>query len=243
MTNKFQKISDRIYYLPAMEETDRPVLGYIKGEKYSLMVDAGNSSDHVDLFNNALMEIAMPSPDYVAITHWHWDHTFGMCAVTGKTIAGNLTNEQLKKVSLWEWTDKAMSERLISGEDIEFCDTHLRIEYPNRDKILVKTADLVFNEYLRIDLGGITCELFHIGGPHSDDSVVVYIPEEKVLFLGDADGGDYYHNHGKYNKSKLENLLYFIKTTEFNICVAGHDTAQPKAEVIQYLEEELRNLL
>ena len=49
-----QKISNRIFYLPSMEETDRPVLGYIKGDRYSLMVDAGNSPKHVSLYNAAL---------------------------------------------------------------------------------------------------------------------------------------------------------------------------------------------
>ncbi len=47
---KLMMISDRIYYLPSEERTDRPVLGYIKGDKYSLVVDAGNSADHVQEF-------------------------------------------------------------------------------------------------------------------------------------------------------------------------------------------------
>ena len=98
---KLQKTSDRIYYLSAYSETDRPVLGYIRGDRYSLMVDAGNSSNHVDLFNRELTELGLPLPDYVAITHWHWDHTFGMSAVTGKTIANKITNEQLKVVKGW----------------------------------------------------------------------------------------------------------------------------------------------
>ena len=38
-----KKISECIYYLPPDSETDRPVLGYIRGDRYSLMVDAGNS--------------------------------------------------------------------------------------------------------------------------------------------------------------------------------------------------------
>ncbi|MGO1369199.1 hypothetical protein [Senegalia sp. (in: firmicutes)] len=36
-------ISHRVYYLPHEEETDRPVLGYVKGDKYTLAIDAENS--------------------------------------------------------------------------------------------------------------------------------------------------------------------------------------------------------
>ena len=37
---ELKQISERIYFMPAEPITDRPVLGYIKGDKYSLMIDA-----------------------------------------------------------------------------------------------------------------------------------------------------------------------------------------------------------
>ena len=62
------KISDRVYYLPAEERTDRPVLGYIRGDKYSLAVDAGNSSVHVEKFYRQLIELDLRLPDFTVIT-------------------------------------------------------------------------------------------------------------------------------------------------------------------------------
>lgn len=233
------KLSDRIYYLPCSSETDRPNLGYVRGDRYSLMVDAGNSAGHAALYRQCLDELGLPAPDYVAITHWHWDHTFAMHAVPGITIAGRLTNEQLSKVMTWEWTDEAMQSRLCSGEDIAFCDTHIRLEYPDRNMIKVKTADIEFDQQLTLDLGSITAQLIHIGGPHSEDSVVIYIPEEKVLFLGDSDGGDFYHMGGKYDKEKLNTFLQFLKGLDFMICIDGHDTPATKEELLAYMEEEL----
>jgi glyoxylase-like metal-dependent hydrolase (beta-lactamase superfamily II) len=203
------------------------------------MVDAGNSAKHADLFLTSLKEYGLPTPDYVAITHWHWDHTFGMHAVGASSIASQLTNKQLDAVSSWNWDDTSMSERLTTGEDIEFCDTHIRIEYPDRGSIVVKTADLVFDKHLHIDLGGITCELLHIGGPHSEDSVVVYLPEERIIFLGDASGGDFYHNQGKYGKDKLLGFINFIQETDFTTCVEGHDEPITKEQLLQYMLEEL----
>jgi len=72
------KVTEKIYYLVNEKETDRPVLGYIKGDKYSLMVDAGNSKNHVEKFNSSVEKLNLRLPDYVAITHWHWDHSYGM---------------------------------------------------------------------------------------------------------------------------------------------------------------------
>ena len=53
-------------------------------------------------------------------------------------------------------------------------------------------AFIEFQKELKIDLGGITVTLLHISGPHSRDSIVLYVPSEKVLFLGDSHGKDLY---------------------------------------------------
>lgn len=52
------------------------MLGYIRGERYSLAVDAGNSRRHVEKFYAALDAAELRRPDFTVLTHWHWDHTF-----------------------------------------------------------------------------------------------------------------------------------------------------------------------
>ena len=239
---ELKKISDRIYYLPAEEETDRPVLGYIKGDKYSLAIDAGNSSKHVEKFYSELNNANLKLPDYTVITHWHWDHTFGMHSVVGKTIAGQLTNNKLKEVAAWQWSDADMKNRLETGKDIEMCDRCIKVEYPNRQEIKVTSADIEFNGSLKINLGGIYCELTEIQAPHSEDSVLVYVPQEKTVFVGDADCEDYYDNNGRYDKDKLESFISLIKERDFNTYVLGHDEPQTKDEAITYLINELKKL-
>ncbi len=242
MTNLLHKLSDRVYYLPFTEETDRPNLGYIRGDRYSLMVDAGNSKKHTMLFLSQLGEHTLPYPDYIALTHWHWDHTFGLHAIHAKSIASKLTNRQLAKVKTWGWDNPSMSNRLVTGEDIEFCDRCIRIEYTNPEDIIVKTADITFENKLLLDLGGISCELIPIVNPHSDDSVAVYLPEEKIIFMGDASGGDFYHNQGRYDKNKLLSFIEFIKETDFDTCVEGHDNPISKDQLLVYMMEELSKL-
>ena len=233
------RISDRIYYLPAESETDRPCLGYVRGNNFSLAVDAGNSLSHVTKFYDALKEAALPPPDFTAITHWHWDHTFGMHAVSGRTVCGHATNEKLKTVSAWGWSDREMKERIASGAHIESCDRHIRQEFPDRDKIRVVTADIEFTGSLVLDLGGIHCELREIVSPHTDDSVLAFIPEARTVFVGDAICRDYYRNGGYYDRQKLENLIGTLRGIDFDILMLGHGEPQAKKEIIAYLEDEL----
>lgn len=239
---ELQKLSNRIYYLPHEEETDRPVLGYINGDKYSVAIDAGNSSKHVEKFYNELRNANLRLPDYTVITHWHWDHTFGMHAVAGKTISGHLTNEKLKEVSTWQWTDSDMKERLETGKDIEMCDKCIKLEYLNRENIKVITSNIEFSGSLKINLGGIYCDIMEIEAPHSEDSVLIYVPEEETIFVGDADCEDHYNNHGKYDKNKLEKYIELIRTLDFTNYVLGHDKPESREEVINYLRSELKKI-
>jgi len=231
------KLTDRIYYMPHSEETDRPILGYIRGDKFTLMVDSGNSQKHVELFTDDILELEMPYPDFVAITHSHWDHTYGMSSLKATSIACNKTNEYLENMLNWEWTDEAMKKRLVTGEDIEFCDTMIRREYPNLSEIQVKTADIEFNEILKIDLGGITCELMRLESSHADDCVVVYVPEEKIIFIGDIISEDFHHGESKYYKEKLESLINNFKAIDFNIALFGHMEPFSKQELLTWLDE------
>jgi glyoxylase-like metal-dependent hydrolase (beta-lactamase superfamily II) len=237
-----KKITDRIYYLPSEERTDRPVLGYIKGDKYALAVDAGNSAGHVEKFYRQLKEMGLRLPDFTVITHWHWDHSFGMHAVSGQTVAGHLTNSRLGEIQKWEWTDAAMKRRLQTGEDLEICDRCIRLEYPGLDKIRVVASGLEFTGGVNIDLGGIHCEIREFADTHSGDAVLVHVPEERVLFLGDADCGDYHQLGGKYDKVKLKNMIGMLEKMDANIFMAGHDIPQTKMEVIGYLKDELDKL-
>ena len=48
------RLSERVWYSMYEEERDRPCLGYIKGDRWSLAVDAGHSAAHVREFYEAL---------------------------------------------------------------------------------------------------------------------------------------------------------------------------------------------
>jgi len=99
-----------------------------------------------------------------------------------------------------------------------------------------------FSGSLKFDLGRIYCEITEIEAPHSEDSVLIYVPEEKVVFIGDADCEDHYDNKGHYDKDKLESFISLIKEIDFNTYILGHDEPEMKEEVILYLMDELKKL-
>ena len=61
------RLTDRIYYLEHEPETDRPMLAYIRGDKWSLAIDAGYSSSHVADFYRAIEAEHLKKPDFTVI--------------------------------------------------------------------------------------------------------------------------------------------------------------------------------
>ncbi|MGN0370509.1 MAG: MBL fold metallo-hydrolase [Butyrivibrio sp.] len=233
---KLVKVTDRIYYLQGNEETDRPFLYYIKGIDYSVAIDAGQSKQHVEQFYQAIAEEGFPYPRYTVITHWHWDHTFGIAYIKGETIANELTKQKLMKVSEWEWTQTAMEQREKDGEDIAFCNDCIKKEYPNLSDITVKSVDIGISQMQELDLGDIHVQLYPIDSIHSRDALLIYVPEEKALFVGDADCADCYEN-GKVDMDKLESYIQFVGGFEFDYYLMGHDYPDNKDGVMKYLKE------
>lgn len=248
----FNKFSDRIYIQPPEHFTDRPNVGLIVGDRYTLMFEAGNSAANVELLKSRLQVQQLPQPDFVAVSHWHWDHSFGMHMWDVPTIAGKKTNDQLLKVAGWTWDDAAMDSRVETGEDIVFCNEMIKREYPDRSQIKVVGADIVFDGRMTMDLGGVVCQFIHAKGPHSDDAVICYIPEEKFVFLGDSNGKDLYgkpwhfdieheedfmEETGKipYDEDLVKEYLALLDTLDFTHCVGGHADIMTKEELYSAL--------
>ncbi|MGL4388027.1 MAG: MBL fold metallo-hydrolase [Brevinema sp.] len=234
-----EQLSDKVFYLPHNSHLDRPTLGYIRGNHFSVMIDCGNSKSHLELFIKGVKERNLPYPKFAIISHWHWDHTFGMHAFNGSIIANNKTANRLSKMKQWIWSDKAMKERLSSGEEIEFCDRYIRLEYPDLSQIQITTPDIIFEDHLTVDLGGIHCEIKLVAWPHAVDSNLIYIPDERIYFVGDADSEDFYHNNGKYEETSLQQIINFWKEQDFSWHIHGHIKPQTKKEVLEWLHGEL----
>ena len=180
-----QRLSENIVYLPDDPTTDRPILAAISGANRTLMIDAGASPAHVALFHCECERQQIPRADFAVITHWHWDHSFGMSALAMPVIAHVETRNHLQRMLAYAWTDEAVDRRVQEGIEIPFCAVMIKKEYANRDEIVITLPDLVFEIRLVLDLGGLHCVVEHVGGDHSNDSLIIFVEEERTLFLGD----------------------------------------------------------
>ena len=244
----FNKYSEHVYYRLPQHFSDRPTIGFIKGNKYSILFEAGSSPKHVLEIKEELKEAQLGMPSYVALSHWHWDHSFGLCAWDVISIAGRNTNKHLRRLQNEEWNEQAILDRVKQKKEIAFCYEMMKREYEgNFESIKVVPADIEFDNELTIDLGGVHCSLIKVGGPHSLDSVICYIPEDRFVFLGDSNGKNLYLldwkfdiNHENelvstlaslpYDKDILEEYKDKLSNLEFDTCIGGHAAPMTREE-------------
>ena len=220
---QLNRLTERVWVYPFEEERDRPNLGYVRGDRWSLAVDAGHSAAHVREFYAALQAAGLPLPSLTVLTHWHWDHAFGMHAVHGLCLAGERTNRHLADFR----SRPGAKQELLSAEE------RVRREYADGQPMIVTQADLTLNREMRLETGGCSVRVFPAAAPHTDDSTLIYLPDEKVLFLGDAACGAL--PDWKKDPALCRRLADTIDRTGADIVLEGHWTPLSRQEQVRDL--------
>ncbi|MGH7231450.1 MAG: MBL fold metallo-hydrolase [Nitrospiraceae bacterium] len=103
---------------------------------------------------------------------------------------------------------------------------------------------ITFTDRLFIDLGGKRIEVIHVGKNHSDNSVVVYLPQDKLLFAVDfipIESVAYRTMRDSYPEEWI-NSLRQVEQLDFEILVPGHGMVGRK-EHARMFREYLEDLL
>jgi glyoxylase-like metal-dependent hydrolase (beta-lactamase superfamily II) len=220
-----RQLTPRVWWLPPDSTTDRPALGAIVGTHGTLVVDAGNSPAHARLLLAELERHGLPPPRFAALTHWHWDHVFGTAAFDVPTFAHRETQHIVRVMASLDWSDAALDQRVVDGREIAFCRDMIKVELPDRGDLVLRPPEIGFATEVELDLGGLTCQLVHVGGDHSPDSSIVVVPEEGVAFLADCLGDDLYHGPRRLTTGQLFPLLDRLLALEATCFIGGHDPA------------------
>ncbi|MEI4771828.1 MBL fold metallo-hydrolase [Psychrobacillus sp. FJAT-51614] len=219
-----QKLSNRLFYLPPYQKTDRPILAAIVGDDQTLLIDAGNSSNHAKLFKEQLAYHHVMG-DILALTHWHWDHVFGLSEMDMPSIANFMTYDKVNELQKLSWEDTELDERVEAGIEIPFCADAIKLELEKKREIIITNPTIIFEKQIKLNLGGVTCIIEHVGGDHSSDSNLLYIPEEKALFLGDCLYANMYAEKWHYTIEKMSKLLEKIEGYDAEIYFLSHHPA------------------
>ncbi len=230
------QISKHVWYMPREDDHYRPALGYVCGGTSSMVIDTGNSPEHISDMYGYIRAQGMPDPSYTMVTNWHWDHVFGMSSSPAKSLANSLTNERLINMQHWDWSDSALNSRVAAGLEIPAFAEYIRKEVPMRHSFKVTSTDISFDSRINIRLDDVGIELHHVGGPHSEDSTVAFIPGDRILFLGDCYREDIYTGGGSIRLGDLKLLLKRLETFDAEWFVPSHEDPIRKEEFLEKMD-------
>lgn len=231
------KFSEKLYYTKQRYMYLEPTIGYVRGENFSVMLDAGNGPQQVSQFLKELEENNFEKPSYVILTHHHWDHSFGAAYLDIPVISTTRARDHLVELSKLSWSDESLNKRVEEGTEVKYSADVLKKVYEGHE-IKIRIPDMPKAGDFNLNLGGVKINCFFDDNSHSDDAFLIYVAEEKVLFLGDSHAKNYYTRPMSYDKVKLRDYIDKISKIDFEYAIPGHGNIFTREELLAYLEKE-----
>ncbi|HRI57887.1 MAG TPA: MBL fold metallo-hydrolase [Anaerolineae bacterium] len=104
---------------------------------------------------------------------------------------------------------------------------------------------ITFDSKLDLEQGGRTIRLIHVGG-HTEATILIWLPEEKVLFAGDTVWSDQHPYMAQANSKQWLEALSYIRKLHPTSIVPGHgpittiESTEPLSEYIRYVRRQVR---
>lgn len=169
MTSPWREVGDRVW-VRRYEPLDQTI-GVIGSQAGLAVVDTRASHRLADELRDELR--LLPGPVVAVVnTHGHWDHVFGNARFRDLPIHGHVRCAEMVAVR-----GEAQRARLLEQYAPETAEQFREVELTPPNELLETEAT--------IELEGRLVELRHLGRGHTDNDIVVRVPDASVLFAGD----------------------------------------------------------
>jgi glyoxylase-like metal-dependent hydrolase (beta-lactamase superfamily II) len=187
MVDKLEQITSRVWYWPPNPNPFRveAVIGIVCGDDGTLLVDAGNCPEVATQLKVAMHKRGFPPVTHIVYTHHHWDHVYGACVFDAKIVAHTICKDILLEEAKKPWDLEFLQKEIKKNPKLKVsCNARKRV-IKDWDAFEIIPPGIVFKRSKTLNVGNLRVELQHVGGNHAEDSIVVKVPEEGVMFLGD----------------------------------------------------------
>ncbi len=175
--------------------------GAIQTQEGIIAIDAQPSLGLARAFRSALAGLGLPLR-WLVNTHYHLDHTAGNTLFAPETPI-------LAHMKCFEKFRGILGEDIHSGQPINDFDIklgllygprthelispgdpgdkwiHNRLATPEFQDVIIAPPDHTFADHFEIILGGRRILLKYLGPAHSDNDIILHLPDDGVIFTGD----------------------------------------------------------
>lgn len=197
--------------------------GIIIGSDGILVVDTLISAKEARRLMADIRKVSSKPIKYVVDTHYHLDHAFGngkFAKAGGIIIVHAADRKNLEQKG--DPTLKRAKEFGLTEEDMRGTEIAL--------------PELTFTDRMSVFLGDQKVELIHIAPSHTEGSLLVYLPESKILFTGDILFTDFHPYLAEGNLEGWIRNLDYILSLDVKTIIPGHGPVSGKKDVEQMKE-------
>jgi glyoxylase-like metal-dependent hydrolase (beta-lactamase superfamily II) len=200
-----KRLSERVLLVWSCDYMQSIATAALATEKGIVVIDTSISRTNDAKIRKAIEEeLGRSDFKYLINTHYHHDHTAGNQIYSDTTVIGHknllsgmekeLTGDGFVKLvarltDLFKSWEEEFKKLEPQSEDYKF-----GIEAVTYGKMALKDFEsgfkptfpsILFEKSLTLDMGNMTLELYSFGGMHTDSDIVIFIPEEGLLIVGD----------------------------------------------------------
>jgi glyoxylase-like metal-dependent hydrolase (beta-lactamase superfamily II) len=167
-------IADGVHVIPDEGVALVPNVGIVVGDDGVLVIDTGMGPANAEIVLAAVRGLTRLPIRYLVTTHFHPEHNYGAQAFPDETLLVYATAQhedlQRKGEAYRTWFIE------MFGDDVREL----------LEPVELREPDLTFEKHVELNLGGKRAELYYFGQPaHTGGDTVVYLPQQKVAFVGD----------------------------------------------------------
>lgn len=265
MTNK-QLTESRHFALEHLADGVYACIHKPGGAAYSNsgIIDLGDRTILVDAFDTQVAgrdlrqtaETLFDRPvDTIVLTHSHSDHWIGASVFDPATVL--VASETTRRVSL-EWgaeivedfNDPAVWEKWVQETEAQLQveqDERVRVSLENsllRTRYVLaemaefqpRYADQIFEDALTFQGNRRNAELRSFGRGHSEDDSVLFLPQDRIAFIGDIGFFDTQPFLGLCDIAHYRKQMLFFKDTDYQVLVPGHGPVGGKEDIVLQLK-------
>ena len=204
--------------------------GIIITEEGVILIDTDVRT--VDRISGMLRELTDKPVKFLINTHHAFDHSSANCvfAAQGVTILGSRICRDAMiedgELNFRRWSDRSPQvKKLLEEKDIK-----------------VVLPQLTFEQEMQLHLGGKTLELSYHGHAHSPGDIIIYLPEDQVLFAGDLLWVGFFPNVREANVPNQIRVVDKILSYPVRYYVPGHGGITANRDDISAMRDFLSSL-
>lgn len=231
MTGRWVEVGDGVY-ARRYAELDLTV-GLVVGDGSCLVVDTRGDAVQGAELAAAVREVTA-APWRIALTHAHFDHSFGTSAFTtaaarstvGVAAVGTTGDGPGGDVEVW--AHRGCATELQRGAEEQRA--HWVGHYERTDPVIalalaaapVVAPNRLFDDRAVLDVGGREVVLLHPGRGHTDHDAIVHVPDAGIVFAGDLVEHGAPPDFGDSHPLEWPSALDAVLALDPTVVVPGH---------------------